>query len=1426
MIGESSHSGGTEPQYEEIIQELSSLCFNHHHNNTDITAGAAGASSSSTDNSRHYHHHLTAGNEDDFFSGILGSQAFLQYSTWKTRRKSQREETSDDVEELLLLAKASTKACLERLSSSESTSRSKSLSIWTNPTYGTRALLTVIYHQLQLGEACYQQLDHVEIFLEQIIADFDFHEDSIGSYNVLTGLAGALQGVFFLRRELQRPDWAKKDVVRIAIQLLKQGQRLSSASETEIPLYWGDPTSSEIDWNISTGGPGILQTLLGLEMNEWNAIEKKIPNALESLLERSIQQLPSYGKMEYYSAADPNTAAIGWTLDGAAGHVILLLQAYVVLGSIDYLHQAQRLVKTVLCPRYVTCLSDLSQFQNEPLALFDGLIGVCYSLWLTKEREAARKLTGVAIRNCQARIEASDASLDVSLARGVAGLVRLLQQLDSCHYGNGDEMEVPFLSSALFNFVLQKKKPLLDSDHERGPAARRTKKFKKFSSVPAGMAKTSLSSAEDSGHYVVSTLPQSSKSKRRASISDLDEDSHMSVSSFSVDEIQGLNSAPTYQKKESRFTSMALKKGGMSRSVSSSSYSLKDSVREEEEDDSTNERIVLSSLLGQDDGSADSSSFSTSSHMENATVEDQADPNYLAKQDSDNEEYAYANKSVSLLPGVDDVGSDLDSSKESKPPRAPPIDRLALFATTRRKPGLLNVDSDSDSIGDRPPEVNQETPSMSNRKSLGPRGKARSKVSYDSSDDEDYAPSKPNRSVPMRRGPGMLQKQKAVKRNSLLGQNSRGAKPRKSLDTEGHLPDRSAASAPSTGPPSMEHDEDECNDDGLAIGQPTEEASEAFLAGQDISTRTRTSDPYPNYTPVSTQRKTLMDEEGHRDAAALGRPKSWRDITEGEESGSESMDDDEEEFNDDDGLAIGLPTEQADEAFLDAQDISTRTRTVDPYRIYTPVSSQRKTLMDEEGHRTSVASAHLLPGKSNLVEGRDESGSESMDDDDGEFNDDDGLAIGLPTEQADDTFLDAQDVSTRTRSVDPYPNYTPVAAQKKTLMDEEGHRQSISIAESNVIEEGEDSGSESMDDDDEEFKDDLAIGLPTEQADETFLDAQDVSTRTRSVDPYPNYTPVSAQRKTLMDEEGHRPIIGVAESNVIEEGEDSGSESMHDDDEEFKDGLAIGLPTEQANEAYLDAQDISGRSRTVNPYSNYSPVSVQKKTLMDEEGHSHKTASNSSGLRQPDSNILEEGDGSGSESMDDDEDEFNDDDGLAVGLPNEQPSEAYLDTHDISGRTRTVDPYSNYKPVATQRKTLMDEEGHGRFLQYPARLPSSYVIEEGEDSGSESMDDEDEFNDDGLAIGLPNEQPNEEYLDTHDISGRTRTTFGPVTNERLGTSHRKTSIDQEQHRDALLHTNTQEFLSGDSLLQGSDIDDEPNSDYRPEQDSSNDTLYD
>ena len=116
----------------------------------------------------------------------------------------------------------------------------------------------------------------------------------VWNQDVLGGRAGALQALYWLRKEFDDADLAQDLVVDLAVKILDEG--LSTAStmnfhcrkfleeghydESEV-LFWvlDSQGAHKAYLGASRGVVGILHTLLGLSNQDWELLEEQIPNA-------------------------------------------------------------------------------------------------------------------------------------------------------------------------------------------------------------------------------------------------------------------------------------------------------------------------------------------------------------------------------------------------------------------------------------------------------------------------------------------------------------------------------------------------------------------------------------------------------------------------------------------------------------------------------------------------------------------------------------------------------------------------------------------------------------------------------------------------------------------------------------------------------------------------------------------------------------------------------------------------------------------------------------------------------------------------------------------------------------------------------------------------------------------------------------------
>jgi hypothetical protein len=309
--------------------------------------------------------------EDDSINivgGGIGSWAYIQYEASKNV-------LFDEVSMI-----SARDAALQALNHSEmfSSNSEQSISILTNSKLGAHALLAVSNNQLNQS---FKGRLHLRILLKI------WRETSIANPDLWSGKAGALQGIFFLRRELASPEGATDLVISMAAGLLEALNKPISGRE-----------------GMKHGRIGILYTLLGLHQDEWKILEKEVPNA-----KQSINDIVSSNYLQSISSSD-----ISWEY-GITGQILLLSRAFQVFGSMDYLEKAHQLTKEILLPT-------LSLTSISKLGLADGVLGVAFALRYMGEALASEKLVKTVIRQYNSDVAQGD-YMNFSLFYGLGGLV-------------------------------------------------------------------------------------------------------------------------------------------------------------------------------------------------------------------------------------------------------------------------------------------------------------------------------------------------------------------------------------------------------------------------------------------------------------------------------------------------------------------------------------------------------------------------------------------------------------------------------------------------------------------------------------------------------------------------------------------------------------------------------------------------------------------------------------------------------------------------------------------------------------------------------------------------------------------------------------------------------------------------------------------
>ncbi|CAJ1935896.1 unnamed protein product, partial [Cylindrotheca closterium] len=273
------------------------------------------------------------------------------------------------------------------------------------------------------------------------------------SNTVLSGRAGALQAIFWIRSQLRDPYWSQEAVVELAKQIV-QGGILTVNTEATVTTEDTTHTSGPESPSTSSGLPGrqsyrhgnfrppklpksdvtregaimgqigILHTLLNLTAQEWNLIEEQVPGSkqmvhgkLDSL---TVPLLPSK------HPKDTPEHCTNWA-HGATSLAFLWIQASQVFQSKSYLLEALDICDNIIWPKISgdDDDSDSEGVNNSaskttrppPMGLAKGTTGMAF-LFLALSEYCPKPVSTLWLRRAEflARMALEHSSLATSLA--------------------------------------------------------------------------------------------------------------------------------------------------------------------------------------------------------------------------------------------------------------------------------------------------------------------------------------------------------------------------------------------------------------------------------------------------------------------------------------------------------------------------------------------------------------------------------------------------------------------------------------------------------------------------------------------------------------------------------------------------------------------------------------------------------------------------------------------------------------------------------------------------------------------------------------------------------------------------------------------------------------------------------------------------
>jgi hypothetical protein len=362
--------------------------------------------------------HNTA--EGNLFSGGLGAWAYLQMRmTQHLVRKSE----CCQIHRMKPL-KSALNAALEALQDAEGRRGKVYASVWTNGWTGAKCLVAAALYSSGDTEAAKKHASELIERLEKTSADLHPTE-----CDVMHGRAGALQAIWFLRQELQDPNFGRSFALATSQKIVLEGIRTAKKNNDRLLLAW--------EWNSRTllgagrGVVGILHSILGHSEEELNILEERIPR-VKLAIRHTIDTLedlchPS-GNLRAALTGDEEDTMIEWA-HGSTGYCLLLIKTYKVFGDIRYLNLAKDRAENVLWPR---------RSLRKSISLCRGISGIGYvflalaqvdstnhAMW----RKRAEYYAQAAASNWSDLLTSS--KRPYSLFEGLGGLAALLLDLEN-----------------------------------------------------------------------------------------------------------------------------------------------------------------------------------------------------------------------------------------------------------------------------------------------------------------------------------------------------------------------------------------------------------------------------------------------------------------------------------------------------------------------------------------------------------------------------------------------------------------------------------------------------------------------------------------------------------------------------------------------------------------------------------------------------------------------------------------------------------------------------------------------------------------------------------------------------------------------------------------------------------------------------------
>jgi hypothetical protein len=363
--------------------------------------------------------------EGNLYSGGIGPWVFLQMRLTQHLMRNPHVCRIKSMKPL----KSAREAVVEALKDAETRRGTFHPSILTGEWVGAKCLMASVLYNSGDAPAARKHASDVVSRLEHECAKLPSME-----CDVLYGRAGVLQSIWYLRQELDDPEFGRDLALSTSLSILMEGLKTAQRKNNGWLLLW--EWRGEAFLGAANGVAGILHSILGHSPEELDLLEQHLPGfrgAIQNTIINLHRNRHPSGNLRATLDGNEEDRFFEWA-HGAPGYCLLLIRAAEVLGEPQYIEIAKEIADTVLWPRRQQRMGvGLSRGMSGVGYVFLGLARVDsenHAIW----KERTEYYVEAAVSNWGELMTLS--SRPYSLYEGLGGLVSLMLDLENMESGH------------------------------------------------------------------------------------------------------------------------------------------------------------------------------------------------------------------------------------------------------------------------------------------------------------------------------------------------------------------------------------------------------------------------------------------------------------------------------------------------------------------------------------------------------------------------------------------------------------------------------------------------------------------------------------------------------------------------------------------------------------------------------------------------------------------------------------------------------------------------------------------------------------------------------------------------------------------------------------------------------------------------------